>query len=284
MQASRRLLRKEVFFTAFLLLIAALPVAALAAASLPETLLAPGLSQPVEIIKDRWGISHIYAKNEADLFFAQGYNVARDRLFQLEMWRRQATGTVAEILGKKELKRDIGNRLFMFRGDLNQEINWYHPHGAAIIGAFVNGINAYIAETERNPALLTPEFKMLGIKPGKWTPAVVISRFNGLLGNIDQELTIAMAIKAIGIDKVKDIDVFPTRRSEPRNGSGHRLHRCFPRRSSALYHAFRTPLKFTPDELLPEYRNPETAARLDLDVPSTIAPGDARKVSAATTG
>ena len=49
-----------------------------------------GLSDRVEIIKDRWGISHIYAKNEADLFFAQGYNAARDRLFQLEIWRRQA--------------------------------------------------------------------------------------------------------------------------------------------------------------------------------------------------
>jgi penicillin amidase len=68
------------------------------------------------MLKDRWGISHIYAKNEADLFFAQGYNVARDRLFQLELWRRQATGTVAEVLGKKELRRDVGNRLFMFRG------------------------------------------------------------------------------------------------------------------------------------------------------------------------
>ena len=283
MQASRRLLRKEVFFTAFLLLIAALPVAALAAASLPETLLAPGLSQPVEIIKDRWGISHIYAKNEADLFFAQGYNVARDRLFQLEMWRRQATGTVSEILGKKELRRDIGNRLFMFRGDLNQEINWYHPHGAAIIGAFVNGINAYITETERNPALLTPEFKMLGIKPGKWTPAVVISRFNGLLGNIDQELTIAMAIKAIGIDKVKDIVYFqpadPDLKMDPAIDSS-----LLSKEILGLYHAYRTPLKFTPDELLPEYRNPETAARLDLDAPSTIAPAMRGTVSAATTG
>src|SRR5713101_404026 len=86
------------------------------------TLVVPGLSQPVEILKDRWGISHIYAKNEKDLFFTQGYSVARDRLFQLEMWRRQATGTVAEILGKKELKRDIGNRLFAFRGDLKQEL------------------------------------------------------------------------------------------------------------------------------------------------------------------
>ena len=53
----------------------------------------------MEILRDRWGIAHIYAQNEHDLFFAQGYNVARDRLFQLELWRRQATGTMAEIQG-----------------------------------------------------------------------------------------------------------------------------------------------------------------------------------------
>jgi penicillin amidase len=69
----------------------------------------PGLNQAVEILRDKWGISHIYAGTEHDLFFAQGYNVARDRLFQLELWRRQATGTMAEITGRKELKRDIGN-------------------------------------------------------------------------------------------------------------------------------------------------------------------------------
>ena len=75
----------------------------------------PGLRQPVEIIRDRWGVNHIYAKNEHDLFFAQGYSAAQDRLFQLEIWRRQATGTVAELLGPQETKRDIGTRLFRFR-------------------------------------------------------------------------------------------------------------------------------------------------------------------------
>ena len=138
-----------------LLLLALLALTPAVAANPPsETLQLPGLTQPVEILQDHWGISHIYAKNEHDLFFAQGYNVARDRLFQLEIWRRQATGTVAEILGPRELNRDIGNRLFLFRGDLNQELNWYHPHGAAIVSAFVEGINAYIAETEHNPVLL----------------------------------------------------------------------------------------------------------------------------------
>src|SRR5690348_4823591 len=76
-----------------------------------RTVRAAGLGAPVEILRDRWGINHIYAQNEHDLFFAQGYAAARDRLFQFEMWRRQATGTVAEIFGPTELKRDIGARL-----------------------------------------------------------------------------------------------------------------------------------------------------------------------------
>jgi penicillin amidase len=66
-----------------------------------ETLRLPGLEQSVEILKDRWGIAHIYAQTEHDLFFAQGWSAARDRLFQLEIWRRQAMGTVAEILGER---------------------------------------------------------------------------------------------------------------------------------------------------------------------------------------
>jgi penicillin G amidase len=87
------------------------------------TLRVPGLSQPVEILRDRWGLNHIFAQNESDLFFAQGYAAARDRLFQFELWRRPATGTVADMLGRTELMRDIGTRLHMFRGDLKTELN-----------------------------------------------------------------------------------------------------------------------------------------------------------------
>jgi penicillin amidase len=177
------------------------------------------------------------------------------------MWRRQATGTLAEILGKRGLQRDTGNRLFLFRGDMQRELEWYHPRGAAIIGAFVNGIDAYIAETERNPALLSPEFKMLGIKPGRWTPAVVVSRFNGLAANVDQELNMALAIRAIGVDKVKDIEYFqpagPDLEVDPAIDTSLLSSQVL-----EIYRAFRTPLKFTPDELLPEYRNPKTAAQL----------------------
>ncbi len=125
-----------------------------------NTTIIAGTKAPVEILKDRWGIAHIYAQNEHDLFFAQGYSAAKDRLFQFEMWRRQATGTTAEILGRRELDRDIGTRLQLFRKDLSQELNHYHPRGELIITAFVDGINAYIKETELDPSLLPMEFNL----------------------------------------------------------------------------------------------------------------------------
>ena len=96
-----------------------------------------GLQKSVEILRDQWGINHIYAQNQHDLFFVQGYAAAKDRLFQFEIWRRQATGSVAEILGAEEINRDIGARLFKFRGDLTEELNYYHPQGKFIIGAYV---------------------------------------------------------------------------------------------------------------------------------------------------
>ena len=178
------------------------------AAQQAVTLDVAGLSQPVEVLRDRWGINHIYAKNEPDLFFVQGYTAARDRLFQFELWRRQATGTVAEILGPKELKRDIGTRLHMFRGDLKAELNWYHPRGEAIITAYVRGVNAYIAEALRSPSTLPIEFTMLGITPAPWTPEVIISRHNALLSNIGQELNMAQAVRVLGAEKVKEIQYF----------------------------------------------------------------------------
>jgi len=167
-----------------------------------------GLDEPVEILVDRWGISHIYAETEHDLFFAQGWNAARDRLFQLELWRRQATGTVSEILGERELERDIGTRLFRFRRDLGQELNHYHDRGGVIINAYVDGINAYVAQTEQDPDLLTVEFDLLGITPGRWTPEVVISRHQGLLGNIGAELRTGRQVAALGAEMVKAFSTY----------------------------------------------------------------------------
>ena len=62
------------------------------------------LDDSVEVLRDNFGINHIYAKNQKDLFYMQGYLAAKDRLFQFEIWRRQATGTVAEIFGEEEFE------------------------------------------------------------------------------------------------------------------------------------------------------------------------------------
>jgi penicillin amidase len=229
--------------------------------SAPEALRVTGLTEPVELLRDRWGINHIYAKNEHDLFFAQGYAAARDRLFQFEIWRRQATGTVAEILGPKALKRDIGTRLHMFRGDLKAELNWYHPRGESIVTAFVDGINAYVDHARSRPADLPMEFQMLGILPEHWTTAVVISRHNGLLGNLNQELNMARAVRAMGVAKVKDLSEFyggdPDLTIDPAIDAS-----LLTRDILGLYTAFREPLRFTPDDVRPEYRNAAAPAQL----------------------
>ncbi len=170
-----------------------------------STLKVKGLQQSVEVLRDQWGVNHIYANNEHDLFFTQGYCAAKDRLFQFEIWRRQTTGTTAEILGAREIKRDIGTRLFQYRGSIEKDLARYHPRGVAIINAYVQGVNAYIKEANQDPTKLPIEFKLLHIQPKEWTAAVVISRHQGLLGNITQELNIARAVGKIGEDKVKDI-------------------------------------------------------------------------------
>ncbi len=237
-----------------------------AAAQTPERVTVPGLTTPVEIIRDRWGINHIYAETEYDLFFAQGYAAARDRLFQFEVWRAQATGTVAEMLGPGELERDIGFRLFRFRGDMTQEMNHYHDRGSLIIPAYVDGVNAYIAETEANPALLPVEFELLGIRPKRWTPEVVISRHQGLLGNIGAELNYGRAVAAVGPQAVKRVATFHPR--DPNIAldpaiDGALLNQDILR----LYNAFRRSIQFRPEHLVAEHRGDEEAfARLDAAV------------------
>ena len=171
----------------------------------PESITTAGLQESVEIIKDKWGVSHIYAKNQQDLFYAQGYAAARDRLFQFEIWRRKALGTLAEIQGEKALAHDRGARLLRFRGDIQKEMAHYHTDGVEIITSFVLGVNAYIQQTESNPDLLPFEFELLGIRPGLWTPEIVVSRHNALTRGMSSEVSLAKTITALGADKAREI-------------------------------------------------------------------------------
>ena len=230
------------------------------------TMRVEGLAQPVEIIRDRWGINHIYAQTENDLFFAQGYAAARDRIFQFEMWRRQATGTVAEMLGRRELKRDIGARLHTFRGDLDAELNHYHPRGKAIVEAFVRGINAYVAETEQNPSLLPIEFTMLGITAGRWTPAVVISRHQALTSNLTAEVSAMRAMKRAGVEAVRELMYFQG--GEPVFTPDPSIDlKTFPDNVLELYSAFRGSIDFEAGDVAAEYRLQASAPGLGLQAP-----------------
>ena len=237
-------------------------LAAPLAAAQDETRSVSGLSGPVEVLQDRWGVDHIYADSEEDLFFAQGYRAAENRLFQFEMWRRQATGTVAEILGPEELDRDIGTRLHMFRKDMGEEMRHYHPRGDSIIPAFVRGINARIAEARMDPDSLPLEFRLLGILPEPWTEEVVISRHQGLLSNVNQELNLGMAVAAVGADVLRDTDWYrpgvPTLDLDPAiDGS------LLKPEILDIYRAFRGPVIFRPDNIVAEHRNRD-AERLAL--------------------
>src|SRR5580700_8838112 len=86
-----------------------------------DTIKTPGIEKQVEILRDRWGVPHIYAATVHDLFFAQGYITAKDRLFQLDLWRRVGTGKLAEVLGPSAIERDRLARSVNFRGDWNAE-------------------------------------------------------------------------------------------------------------------------------------------------------------------
>lgn len=220
-----------------------------------------GLKEPVEIFRDEWGLNHIYAKNQHDLFFAQGYAAAKDRLFQFEIWRRQATGTVAEILGERELKRDMGTRLFKFRGDMTKEMNHYHEDGVEIITAYANGVNAYIDEILATPDQLPIEFKILDIIPGKWTPEVVISRHQGLLGNIETELNIGRAVAKLGVETTKDLSWFHPKDPDIALDSSINKELLFDDILN-LYNAYRSPLEFQPEDIQPAYRSANATTAL----------------------
>lgn len=173
-----------------------------ARAALAQTsgrLAVPGLSRPVTVIRDPWGIPHIYAETQDDLFFAQGFVAAQDRLFQMELWRRAAEGRLAEILGPKHVERDRIARLLRYRGDLDAEYASYAPDAKAIIESFVRGVNAYI-ETVRDR--LPVEFELAGFRPEPWTPEVCLSRVAslGVTGYAALEVVRALVIRELGTE------------------------------------------------------------------------------------
>lgn len=172
------------------------------------TLQVPGLEKPVRVMRDRWGVAHIYAENQHDLFFAQGFVVSQDRLFQMELWKRSGQGRLAEVLGPSAVQRDINARLLQYRGDMDAEYKSYAPDTKEILEAFTSGINAYIDEIGKNGwAGLPVEFQIAGFNPEPWKPEDCLNRMAAfaMTGNAKSELERAEVISLIGAAKAASL-------------------------------------------------------------------------------
>src|SRR5258708_5898773 len=178
-----------------------------------------GLQQPVEVLRDRWGVAHIYAKNQHDLFFAQGFVAAQDRLFQMELWKRSGQGRLAEILGPSALLRDINARLLNYRGDMKTEYDSYSPDTKEILESFTAGINAYIASRVASGGQGLPvEFQIPAFQPQPWKPTDCLNRLAAfsMTGNAFAELAHAQAAAAVGADAVSRLfDFDPAVKLDP---------------------------------------------------------------------
>lgn len=161
----------------------------------------PGLKDTVQVIRDRWGVPHIYAKNLDDLFFAQGFVHAQDRLWQMDMYRRTWAGELAEILGPDYVEHDRLARLMRYRGPWDErEWTSYHPEGRRIFQAFAHGVNAYIALAgDRLPV----EFTLTGLRPGPWSPEASVLRTQTAmpLGDARAELNLARQVAQLGAEE-----------------------------------------------------------------------------------
>lgn len=135
------------------------------------------LQEKVRVIRDKWGVPHIEARNGKDAYFAYGFTLAQDRLFQMEMERRAARGELAEIIGPSLLEEDKINRLLLFRHTaeeyLTKNEKKIDPQALKLLDAFLAGVN-YFIETQPLP----PEFTLLGITPRKFTRLDSLSMSN----------------------------------------------------------------------------------------------------------
>ncbi len=160
-----------------------------------ETIVLAGLAAPAEIRIDRWGIPHITAAGEADLFFVQGFNAARDRLWQIDLWRKRGLGLLAADFGPGYLAQDFASRHFLYRGPMAGEWLAYAPDTEAIATAFAAGINAYVDLVTREPGRLPPEFVLFDTRPAHWQPEDVVRiRTHALTRNAVSEVLRANVI------------------------------------------------------------------------------------------
>ncbi len=147
-----------------------------------------GARAPIEIIEDRLGVPHIRARSKHDAFFGQGYVIARDRLFQIDLGHRREMGRMAEAFGPRFVTADRAARLFQYRGDIDAELAKLPADVLDCARGYVAGVNARIAELEADPTQLPLEYGILGIKPLRWDIRDLVRARSDGMGDADDEV------------------------------------------------------------------------------------------------
>ncbi|ARF70270.1 penicillin acylase family protein [Paenibacillus larvae subsp. pulvifaciens] len=137
-----------------------------------------GLQQTVSVWRDVNGVPHIEARNEHDLYVAQGYVTAQDRLFQMDMMRRTASGQLSEVMGEQTLERDKFFRAFSLRRAAEASLDAYSADAKNVLEWYAQGVNQYIHQAKASGSLPV-EFRLLGYKPNDWelVDSLVIGKY-----------------------------------------------------------------------------------------------------------
>ena len=147
-----------------------------------------GARAAVEVIEDELGVPHVRAASLHDAFFGQGYLVARDRLFQLDMGLRRDMGRMAEAFGPRFVAADKAARLFLYRGDVEAELAALPADVLECARGYVAGVNARIDELAADPGQLPLEYGILGISPLRWDIADFVRNRGIGMGDADDEV------------------------------------------------------------------------------------------------
>jgi penicillin amidase len=169
------------------------------------TVVVDGLQAPVDILRDRWGVPHIYAANTPDAMFAQGFVHAQERLWQMDFQRRLVAGRLAEVLGREALPADRWLRTLGMRRVAEQEVDLLGDTIRAYLAAYVAGINAWI-ERRRLPV----EFTLLRYEPEPWQIADSLSWIKmmswTLSVNWEAEILRAQLIDRLGPERAAELE------------------------------------------------------------------------------
>jgi penicillin amidase len=170
------------------------------------TVVLNGLQAEVSVERDGWGIPHIRATSFEDLVQAQGYVMAQDRLWQMDLLRRAALGQLSEIFGPATIPIDKRFRTLGFRRAAEREAASLSGEQRAALDAYANGVNKFI---EQHQDHLPLEFSLLGYKPRPWSSAdsfaIAAYMYQTLTDTWEDEINRATVTERVGVDRAKDL-------------------------------------------------------------------------------